>query len=104
MLPPDVSQWLDAILDVFLLLVLAAIVLLVVVGLALWIQEIGIQFDRDCPELVALARDRGLLINVTAGSVVRLVPPLIISKVEIDELVSRLDDAVRAFVNQQEAA
>ena len=65
---------------------------------------IGIQFDRDCPELVALARDRGLLINVTAGSVVRLVPPLIISKVEIDELVSRLDDAVRAFVNQQEAA
>lgn len=39
MLPPDVSQWLDAILDVFLLLVLAAIVLLVVVGLALWIQD-----------------------------------------------------------------
>ena len=39
MLPQDVSQWLDAILDVFLLLVLAAIVLLVIVGLALWIQD-----------------------------------------------------------------
>jgi acetylornithine/N-succinyldiaminopimelate aminotransferase len=64
----------------------------------------GIQFDRDCPELVALCRDRGLLINVTAGSVVRLVPPLVISEAEIDELVARLDDAVRAFAREQEAA
>ncbi|MFN3714090.1 MAG: aspartate aminotransferase family protein [Alcanivoracaceae bacterium] len=64
----------------------------------------GIQFDRDCPELVALCRDRGLLINVTAGSVVRLVPPLVISDAEIDELVARLDNAVRAFAREQEAA
>ena len=64
----------------------------------------GIQFDRDCGELVGLARDRGLLINVTAGSVVRLVPPLIISESEMDELVARLDDAVRAFARNQEAA
>ncbi len=64
----------------------------------------GIQFDRDCPELVAMCRDRGLLINVTAGSVVRLVPPLVISESEIDELVTRLNDAVRAFVREQEAA
>lgn len=64
----------------------------------------GIQFDRDCPELVAMCRDRSLLINVTAGSVVRLVPPLVISESEIDELVTRLNDAVRAFVREQEAA
>ncbi|PKM22999.1 MAG: aspartate aminotransferase family protein [Gammaproteobacteria bacterium HGW-Gammaproteobacteria-14] len=64
----------------------------------------GVQFDRDCPALVALCRDRGLLINVTAGSVVRLVPPLTISKQEIDLLVERLNDAVRSFVDEQEAA
>lgn len=63
---------------------------------------IGIQFDRNCPELVALARDQGLLINVTAGNVVRLVPPLIISETEIDELVTRLNKAVRVFAREQE--
>lgn len=63
---------------------------------------IGIQFDRDCPELVALARDQGLLINVTAGSVVRLVPPLIISEKEIDQLVALLNKAVRIFARAQE--
>jgi acetylornithine aminotransferase len=65
---------------------------------------IGIQFDRDCPELVALARDQGLLINVTAGSVVRLVPPLIISEKEIDQLVALLNKAVRIFARAQETA
>lgn len=64
----------------------------------------GIEFDRPCGELVDLCRERGLLINVTAGNVVRLIPPLVISPQEIDTLVERLAGAVRAFVAAQEAA
>lgn len=64
----------------------------------------GVQFDRPCGELVGLCRERGLLINVTAESVVRLIPPLVISEEEITILVERLKDAVLAFVAAQEAA
>ena len=64
----------------------------------------GVQFDRPCGELVGLCRERGLLINVTAESVVRLIPPLVISEEEITILVERLRDAVLAFVAAQEAA
>lgn len=64
----------------------------------------AVQFDRPCGELVALCRERGLLINVTADSVVRLIPPLVISEEEITVLIERLNDAVRAFAKQQEAA
>ncbi|MEH6591316.1 MAG: aspartate aminotransferase family protein [Halioglobus sp.] len=41
---------------------------------------IGIELNRDCPELVSKALDHGLLINVTAGNTIRLLPPLIINK------------------------
>lgn len=64
----------------------------------------AVQFDRPCGELVGLCRERGLLINVTADSVVRLIPPLVISEQEITTLVERLADAVQAFIAQQEAA
>ena len=40
---------------------------------------LGIELDRDCPELVGKALERGLLINVTAGNTIRLLPPLIIN-------------------------
>jgi acetylornithine aminotransferase len=65
---------------------------------------IGIPFDRDCGELVDLARERQLLINVTAGSVVRLLPPLIINDDEISLLCDRLVAAVEQFAKSQEAA
>ena len=42
---------------------------------------VGLQLDRDCPEIVQLARAQGVLVNVTAGSVVRLLPPLVISEI-----------------------
>ncbi|MDF1821491.1 MAG: aspartate aminotransferase family protein [Alcanivoracaceae bacterium] len=64
----------------------------------------AMQLDRDCPELVGLCRERGLLINVTAGSVIRMVPPLVISEAEIDEMVNILEDAIKAFSDSQEAA
>lgn len=48
---------------------------------------IGIELHHDCPELVQLAMDNGLLINVTAGKVIRLLPPLIMSKNDIDQVI-----------------
>ncbi|MEY1662487.1 aspartate aminotransferase family protein [Isoalcanivorax beigongshangi] len=64
---------------------------------------VGIELDRDCGAIVQLARERGLLVNVTAGRVVRLLPPLVISEQEVDTLVARLSAAIHAFY-QQEAA
>ncbi|SFB85186.1 acetylornithine aminotransferase [Marinospirillum celere] len=55
---------------------------------------IGLELDRPCGELVKLALDAGLLINVTAGSVIRLLPPLIFSDQEADQLVERLSQLV----------
>lgn len=55
---------------------------------------IGVVLDRPCGELVRLALDEGLLINVTAGSVIRLLPPLIFSDEQADDLVTRLGKLV----------
>ena len=51
---------------------------------------IGIELDRPCAELVGQALQEGLLINVTANKVVRLLPPLILSDEDADLLVERL--------------
>jgi acetylornithine aminotransferase len=61
---------------------------------------IGIELDRPCAELVAQALDQGLLINVTAERVVRLLPPLILSDAEADQLVERLAALLRTFLGQ----
>lgn len=49
---------------------------------------IGIELDHDCGHLVAEAADKGLLINVTAGTVIRLLPPLIMDKPDIDTMIT----------------
>ncbi|MDR9467779.1 aspartate aminotransferase family protein [Marinospirillum sp.] len=59
---------------------------------------IGIELDRPCAELVKLALDSGLLINVTAGSVIRLLPPLIFTDQEADQLVDRLVPLVKDWL------
>ncbi len=59
---------------------------------------IGIELDRPCAELVKHALERGLLINVTAGNVIRLLPPLILSDAEADELLERVNDLVLGFL------
>jgi len=56
---------------------------------------IGIQLDRPAGELVGLALEQGLLINVTAGSVVRLLPPLILTDSQADLIVDRLVAIIR---------
>nr|WP_314371750.1 aspartate aminotransferase family protein [uncultured Acinetobacter sp.] len=60
---------------------------------------IGIQLPKDCAELVAIARDQyKLIINVTAGSVVRLLPPLDMTQAQADELLQRLVPAIQNFL------
>lgn len=56
---------------------------------------IGIELDRDCPELVAQALEQKLLINVTAGNTVRLLPPLTLEQTEADQIVTIVSDLVR---------
>ncbi len=60
---------------------------------------IGVELDRDCPELVARALDARLLINVTQGSVIRLLPAYIISDAQADDIVSGVADLVREFLS-----
>jgi acetylornithine aminotransferase len=60
---------------------------------------IGIELDRPCTELVARALDSGLLINVTADKVVRLLPALNFSVEEGQELVARLAVLIRDFLD-----
>ena len=48
---------------------------------------IGIELTHDCGELVTAATEEGLLINVTAGNTVRLLPPLVINKAQADEVI-----------------
>ena len=62
---------------------------------------IGIELDRPCGELVSMALDQGLLINVTAERVVRLLPPLILSDSEADELVGQISELLKLFLNQE---
>lgn len=59
---------------------------------------IGIELKRPCGELVRTALAQGLLINVTRDKVIRLLPPLIISEAEARELVDRLVDIIKGFL------
>jgi len=58
---------------------------------------IGIELSHPCPELVDRARERGLLINVAAGNVVRLLPPLIIDRQQAQHLLTTLSEVINAF-------
>ena len=61
---------------------------------------IGIELDRPCGELVKMALEAKLLINVTADKVVRLLPPLVIKHDEAQELVKRLSAVIKVFLKQ----
>ncbi|MCG5512709.1 acetylornithine transaminase [Ectothiorhodospira shaposhnikovii] len=61
---------------------------------------LGIELDRPCAELVGLALEAGLLINVTAERVIRLLPPLIIDRPEADQIVDIVSDLVERFAAQ----
>ncbi len=59
---------------------------------------LAIELDRPCAELVQKALNQGLLINVTAGNVVRLLPPLTLSDDEAAILVDILSALIRRFL------
>jgi acetylornithine aminotransferase len=59
---------------------------------------IGIELDQPCGDLTKLALDEGLLINVTADKVIRLLPPLVINEAEAKELVERLSQVIKNFL------
>ncbi|MBU4499483.1 MAG: acetylornithine transaminase [Gammaproteobacteria bacterium] len=61
---------------------------------------IGVELDRPCGELVAVARDAGVLINVTADTVIRLVPPLMYGAAEVDALVAAVSGIVKTYLQQ----
>ena len=60
---------------------------------------VGIELDRPCGELVKMALEAKLLVNVTADKVVRLLPPLVINEVEVKELVARLSPLIKQFLS-----
>jgi len=60
---------------------------------------LAIQLDRPCAELVKAGLDAGILINVTAADVVRLLPPLIISDEQADQIIIMVSELIRTFVS-----
>lgn len=65
---------------------------------------IGIELDRPCGELVRAGLEAGLLINVTAESVVRLLPALVMTTAEALELVQRLSTIIQRFLQMETPA
>jgi acetylornithine/N-succinyldiaminopimelate aminotransferase len=59
---------------------------------------IGIELDRPCGVIAQRAADAGLLLSVTADSVIRLVPPLIMTGAEADEVVAILVPLIKQFL------
>ncbi len=58
---------------------------------------IGIELDMPCAELVKMALEKGLLINVTAENTIRLLPPLIIEEKQIALLTDTLAELINEF-------
>jgi acetylornithine/N-succinyldiaminopimelate aminotransferase len=58
---------------------------------------IGIELDRPCKSLFMTAMAQGLIINVTADSVIRLLPPMIMTDSEADQLVAILAPLIKDF-------
>jgi acetylornithine aminotransferase len=61
---------------------------------------IGIEFDRPAHELMKIGLKHGILFIISADRVIRLLPPLIISKSEADQIVQRLDATISEFLNK----
>ncbi|GAB4182508.1 MAG: aspartate aminotransferase family protein [Rhodocyclaceae bacterium] len=59
---------------------------------------IGVELDRDCGDVVTRALERGLLVNVTAHRVIRLLPPLVFEDEHARRLVAELSVLIREFL------
>jgi acetylornithine aminotransferase len=62
---------------------------------------LGVELEKPCGVLANRCAEAGLLISVTADSVVRLVPPLIMTEAEADEVLAILVPQIRNFLAEQ---
>lgn len=62
---------------------------------------IGLNLGKPCAELVAEGLRQGVVINVTAGSILRMLPPLNMSNDEADQLVDQVSDLIVTFHSKQ---
>ena len=62
---------------------------------------LGIELDRPCGVILNRACEAGLLLSVTADSVIRLVPPLILSEAEADEIVAILCPLIKQLLAEK---
>ncbi|NJA05483.1 acetylornithine transaminase [Methylococcaceae bacterium WWC4] len=58
---------------------------------------IGVELDRPCGELVGMALEQGVLINVTADNTIRLLPPFVIDDAQIAMLTGTLSALIQEF-------
>jgi len=59
---------------------------------------LGIELEKDCSELVKQALDYNLLINVTAAKTIRLLPPLILTREQADEIIKTVTILIKSFL------
>jgi acetylornithine aminotransferase len=64
---------------------------------------VGIELDRPCGDLVERGLDAGLLINVTADTVVRLLPPLNMKDAEAQLLIDGVSSVIKTFLTTSKA-
>jgi acetylornithine/N-succinyldiaminopimelate aminotransferase len=58
---------------------------------------IGLELTVPCTDLVEKGRSKGILINVTAGNTIRLLPTLILTDAEADELIAKVVELITEF-------
>jgi len=54
---------------------------------------IGVELNTKCADIVDYAREHGVLLNCTSDSVIRIAPPLVITKEQIDTVVDVIEQA-----------
>lgn len=59
---------------------------------------IGVELDKPCMELVAIGVKNKILFNITFNKVIRLLPPLILTQDEADEIVKRVDLSINEYL------
>ena len=65
---------------------------------------VGSELLHPCGDLVQQALDAGMLINVTADTVLRLLPPLIITREDVRQIIDTLTPLIIAFLGKQTTA
>ncbi|WP_019623451.1 acetylornithine transaminase [Thioalkalivibrio thiocyanoxidans] len=64
---------------------------------------IGVELDRPAGALVQAALDAGLILNVTAQRVIRLLPPLIVDDAQVDQIASTVADLVDTLLASEQS-